>query len=187
MFAGAGTNVASLVLYGSDPESLYGGLDAVSRGDNRHASVGLSATLRSHALLEHHAQLTWSRADGDFLSQYGESNDESGRVTGRYQLDTRVGSLGLSAGAEALRERAVNTYITDDTFSPIPVRRSNLGLFIEARPELHDRLFATIGLRTERIDRIRLAGDGSRPAFDSSVVWSSNPKIALAWIARADV
>lgn len=170
--------------YGSDPEGLYGGLDTVSRGENRHASVGLSAAVRSGARLDHHAQLTWSRAEGDFQSQYGESNDESGRLTGRYQLDTQLGLLGLSAGAEALRERAVNTYITDDVFSPIPVRRSNLGLFIEARPELHHRVFATIGLRTERIDRVRLAGDGSRPAFDSSVVWSNNPKVAVAWIAR---
>jgi outer membrane cobalamin receptor len=170
--------------YGSDPEGLYGGLDTISRGENRHASIGLSALLRSNAALDHRAQITWSRAEGAFLSPFGASDDENGRVTARYQLDARVGNTGMSAGAEALRERALNTYVTDDTFSPIPVRRSNIGLFVEARPELHSRVFTTIGIRTERIDRIRLAGDGSRPAFDSSVVWSANPKVAVAWTAR---
>jgi outer membrane cobalamin receptor len=173
--------------YGSDPEGLYGGLDTVSRGENQHASVGMSAVLRSNAAIDHRAQLTWSRAEGTFLSPFGTSDDESGRVTARYQMDARVGNTGLSAGTEVLRERATNTYVTDDTFSPIPVRRSNVGLFVEARPEIHARVFATIGVRTERIDRIRLAGDGSRPAFDSSVVWSTNPKVAVAWVARDSV
>ena len=170
--------------YGSDPEGLYGGLDTVSRGENQHASVGVSALIRSGASLDHRANVTWSRTEGTFLSPFGESTDEGGRTTGRYQIDARMGDTGVSAGAELLRERALNTFITDDAFSPIPVRRSNLGLFMEARPGLHDRVFATIGLRTERIDRVRLAGDGSRPPFDSSVVWSTNPKVAVAWIAR---
>jgi outer membrane cobalamin receptor len=171
--------------YGSDPEGLYAGLDTVSRGTNTHGSVGVDALLRSGAALDHRLQMTWSRADATFLSPWGESEDESGRLTGRYQLDAMVGTTGLSAGAEALRERALNTYITDDTFSPVPVRRSNLGLFVEARPELHDRVFTTLGVRTERIDRTELPGDGSRPAFDSSVVWSTNPKVAVSWLARS--
>ena len=170
--------------YGSDPEGLYSGLDTVSRGTNRHASIGVSALLRSGAGLDHRAQLTWARTDGTFLSPFGESDDETGRVTGRYQADMRVGRTGVSAGAEVLRERALNTFVTDDTFSPIPVRRSNVGLFAEARTELRERVLATVGLRLERIDRVRLSGDGSRPAFDSSVVWSANPKLALAWTAR---
>jgi len=170
--------------YGSDPEGLYPGLDTVSRGTNRHASVGVDALLGSAAALDHRMQMTWSQADSDFLSPWGESEDESGRLTGRYQLDGHVGTTGLSAGAEALRERALSTYITDDSFSPVPVERTNVGLFVEARPELHDRLFTTVGLRSERIDRTQLPGDGSRPPFDSSVVWSTNPKAAVAWVAR---
>lgn len=170
--------------YGSDPDGLYGGLDTVSRGVNHHASVGLSAVIHSNATLDHRLQVTWSRATSDFVSPFGASDDEGGRFTGRYQLDTRLGATGVSAGVEALRERATNTYITDDTFSPIPVRRSNLGLFVEARPDLHPRVFTTVGVRTERIDRTRLPGDGSRPAFDSSAVWSANPKVAVAWLVH---
>jgi outer membrane cobalamin receptor len=170
--------------YGSDPEGLYGGLDTVSRGENRHASIGMSAVVRSNAAIDHSAQVTWSRAEAMFLSPFGTSDDENGRVTARYQLDARIGTTGVSTGAEALRERALNTFVTDDSLSPIPVRRSNVGLFVEARPEFHSRVFTTIGVRAERIDRIRLAGDGTRPAFDSSVVWSTNPKIGMAWIAH---
>lgn len=170
--------------YGSDPEGLYPGLDTISRGTNRHTSVGVDALLGSGGSLDHRLQMTWSQADGTFLSPWGESEDESGRLTGRYQLDSRVGSTGLSAGAEALQERALSTYITDDTFSPVPVRRNNVGLFVEARPEFHARLFTTVGVRAERIDRTQLPGDGSRPPFESSVVWSTNPKAAVAWVAH---
>jgi len=170
--------------YGSDPDGLYGGLDTLSRGENNHLSIGAQALLRSAESLDHRLQLTWRRADAAFVSPFGASNDETGRLTGRYQFDALTGVTGVSAGVEFLRELALNTFITDDTFSPIPVRRSNVGLFVEARPNLHPRVFTTVGIRTERIDRTRLVGDGSRPPFDSSVVWSTNPKIAVAWRVR---
>lgn len=167
--------------YGSDPDELYGGLDTISRGENAHASVGLSAALRASASFSHHLLMTWTRATSDFVSPFGTSNDENGRLTGRYQVDTGYRGTPVSAGVEVLRERAVNTFITDDSFDPVPVRRANLGLFAEARPDLHARVLTTVGLRVERIDRTRLVGDGSRPPFDSSVTWSVNPKLAVAW------
>ena len=170
--------------YGSDPEGRFSGLDTVSRGENTHRSVALTATTRSRGALDHRVQVTWADAGGTFISPFGESEDEHTRVTGRYQLDASVAGTGVSIGGEGLREGALNTFITDDTFAPIPVRRSNIGLFAEARPEIANRVFATIGVRAERIDRTRLSGDGSRPAFDSSVVWSANPKVAMAWLLR---
>jgi outer membrane cobalamin receptor len=170
--------------YGSDPDGLFGGLDTISRGENTHRSVALTATSRSRGRLDHRVQVSWAGADGSFISPFGESEDESARLTGRYQVDTSVAGTGVSVGAEGLRERALNTFITDETFSAIPVRRANAGVFAEARPEIADRVFATVGLRVERINRTPLTGDGSRPAFDSSVIWSANPKAAVAWLVR---
>lgn len=169
--------------YGSDPLGLYGGLDTISRGINRHAAVAASALVRGRGLA-HRLQATWSDAWSDYVSPYGTSEDRVDRLTGRYQVDAQAAGIGLSGGAELLRERARNSFITDASFGEIPVERSNLGLFVEARPSLHPRLLVTLGLRSERIERRRLAGDGSRPDFAPSVVWSTNPKLSAAWFLR---
>jgi outer membrane cobalamin receptor len=174
--------------YGSDPEGLFGGLDTISRGRNRHTSVGVNTVLTPTASIEHRLQLTWAKAHGEFVSPFdiaGPSEDETGRLTGRYQLDLRAHGTGLSFGAEALREDASSSFITDDTFTTlIPIERSNVGLFAEARPSLGDSVFITVGVRAERLSRARLSGDGTRPEFGPSIVWSTNPKVALAWLAR---
>lgn len=174
--------------YGSDPEGLFGGLDTISRGTNHHASVGLSAVLRSGQSLDHRIQMTWSDANGEFISPFDEpgkpSKDSNGRLTGRYQLDLLAGATGVSVGAEALRESATSTFIVDEASSMLPVRRNDIGLFAEARPAFGDRLFTTIGLRVERLDRSALAAGSFRPAFEPSIVWSANPKGSVAWIAR---
>src|SRR5690606_38494295 len=133
--------------------------------------------------LTHRLHTTLSQAWSDFTSPFGPSEDSTDRVSGRYQVDTRVSAFGVSAGAEWIGERAQSTFITDALFGQVPVERSNLGLFLEARPDLHRRLIMTGGLRAERIDRQGLVGDGSRPDFDSSVVWSTHPKVAVSWIA----
>jgi outer membrane cobalamin receptor len=170
--------------YGSDPAGLYSGLDTISRGTNNHASLAASADLRS-GRLTHHLQGTWSNAWSDFASPFGASEDSTRRVTGRYQADTALGSTGISGGAEWLVERARSTFITgSDPASPLPVERSNVGLFVEARPELHRRLITSAGLRAERLERQRLPGSSSRPDFDASVIWSANPKLAVAWVAH---
>lgn len=170
--------------YGSDPDGLYSGLDTISRGTNHHASVAGTADLRAGRVM-HHLQATWSNAWSDFVSPFDESEDSTRRVTGRYQADTNVGTTGISAGAELLTERARSTYITGaDPATPLPVERSNVGLFVEARPSLHRRVITSVGLRAERLDRSSLAGSASRPDFESSVIWSANPKLALAWIAH---
>ena len=44
--------------------------------------------------------LTWSDAESDSESPFGQFEDQTDRVTGRYQADTRLGRLDLSAGWE---------------------------------------------------------------------------------------
>lgn len=178
--------------YGSDPLSLYGGIDTVSRGENEDKGLNLSGRFAQGRLLFHSASLNWSDSFGRFVSPSffdpaatDTSRTENRRLTGRYQVDVAARRMPVSAGIEWLTERGDNTFITDETFEPVPIERSNTGFFVEARPALADRLVAAVGVRLERIERRALEGDGfSRPAFDSQAVWSANPKVSVAWFAR---
>jgi outer membrane cobalamin receptor len=175
--------------YGSDPDGLYSEIDTVSRGENRTTGLSVSGALGSVMSLRHSGRITWFEADGHFISPFGESDDETGRLTGRYQLDLERDALGLSAGVEFLDERADNTFITGEQFEPVPVQRSNAGFFVETRWGRGSRLSMTAGARVERIERRALEGDPSpfnaRPPFDDDVVWSANPKVSAAWFLVA--
>ncbi|MEO7192566.1 MAG: TonB-dependent receptor [Vicinamibacterales bacterium] len=178
--------------FGSDPAGFYGGLDRISKGTNKTAAVGGSAVFGQGGSVFHHVQMNWARATSDFRSPsfftpgaVDRSSDATRRIIARYQLDVETRRVGLSAGAEWLGEQAENTFVTGLTFQPVPVKRTATGVFVEARPALGDRVFANVGLRLERLDRAALEeSPGSRPAFHSQVVWSANPKVAVAWFAR---
>jgi outer membrane cobalamin receptor len=173
--------------YGSDPLGLYGGIDRISRGINDTVQAAATADFGA-AGLHHHVQVTWANLGSRYISPFGDSTDRTRRLTGRYQVDLERAAGGVSAGWELERERADNTYITGDLFEPVPVRRTDSGWFVEARPSLGDRLFVTTGARLERIARRALEGNpspfGSRPAFGTDVVWSLNPKVSAAWFLR---
>jgi outer membrane cobalamin receptor len=183
--------------YGSDPLQLYSGLDLVSRGHNTSTEVGVSGTFASGASLQHRAQFTWADLKSHFVSPpFGcnptdcplppdTADDETGRISGRYQFDLERRSIGVSGGFELLRERVDNTFITGEEFQPVPIKRFVSGWFAEARPSIGQRGFLTAGLRVERIEREALEGNpGSRPTFDNDVVWSVNPKVSMAWFLR---
>lgn len=172
--------------YGSDPLQLYSGVDQISRGINESQSVGVSATLGQPTGISHQMQATWLNHLGRFRSPYGLSRDRAQRTTARYQADFTLGHVGLSGGGEWLGERDDNTFITGTNFEPVPVRRTNSGLFVEARPSAWGRLFSTVGVRFERIERRALeASPGTHAAFADQVVWSANPKVSITWVVRA--
>jgi outer membrane cobalamin receptor len=169
--------------YGSDPFGLYSGLDTISRGTNDGRAVGGSAVLGDTAHFRHTVTGVWTDAPSTFVSPFGEANDETRRLIGRYQIDFERRVAGFSAGADLTHERADNTFVTDPTFTPIPVARNLAGFFGEMRWTPDARASVTAGLRVDRIERNSLEGDafGSRPAFDDNIVWSVNPKVSAAW------
>lgn len=171
--------------YGSDPDGLYGGIDEVSRGDNRTTGVTVSASLGSVLTMRHHARATFFTTEGSFVSPFGDSESDTRRVTARYQADFERGPAGLSAGVELLDERGGSTFVTGEQFQPVPVERSNTGLFVESRWGRGARASLTAGVRVERIARRPLEADpgvfNDRPAFDEDVVWSANPKVSATW------
>jgi outer membrane cobalamin receptor len=175
--------------FGSDPNGTYPGLDLVSRGRNDWttaaavASVGFSrAQLRLSG--------AWADLDGRFDSPYGTSDTETRRSSARVQIDAPLSpAVSLSAGAEAMGERAASTYITGATLEPVPVTRDDVGVFGELRLEAGTRLLVTVGARVDRIRRDRLEPSPSawspRPELPDDVVVSPNPRVAVSWFARA--
>ncbi len=174
--------------YGSDPLGLYPGLDTVSRGINRPRGVAASAVLGDTGAIRHTLQATWSDAPSLYISPYGNSDDRTRRLSGRYQADLQRGVAGFSAGLEVVRERADNTFVTGTLFEPVPVTRVVAGLFAEGRWDIGARGAVTAGARLERIERDRLESDPNawapRPAFGTDVIWSVNPKVSAAWFLR---
>lgn len=175
--------------YGSDPAGLYDGLDLVSQGVNVTKFVGASASV-ARGRLRHRGQFSWNHVEGDFHSQFGDSDDETHRGTGRYQLDLDWQPMGLSAGWEFVGERVDNSFIVaGDLAEKAPITRSVSGWFLEGRPSIGGRGFLNAGVRVERIQRAALASDPifnfpARPAFGDDVVWSVNPKASVVWFAR---
>jgi len=183
--------------YGSDPIGAYSGLDLVSRSFNTTRELGATGTFATSGTLRHRWQVTVADFNNrfrgpDFFDPAStfDSNDDARRVTARYQADTAISKVPLSAGAEFLAERADNTFITGQAFQLIPVERRLAGFFVEARPTIGAHASINLGIRAERIERLRLEGDNPaafqpRPDFADDVVWSVNPKISGAWMIRA--
>lgn len=171
--------------YGSDPEGNYGGLDTISRGFNRTRGVSGTGSFGDPLSLRHRVQASYLTAPSTFTSPFGDSEDRTRRFSGRYQADMERQRAGFSFGMEILKERSDNTFITGETFEPVPVERLLAGWFAESRFEAGSRGAITAGLRLDRIERNALEGNpspfGPRPAFDDDIVWSLNPKVSAVW------
>ena len=174
--------------YGSDPFGFYGGLDTISRGVNEPRGVAASAFFGDIRAIRHSGHVAWTDMPSAYTSPFGDSEDRARRLVGRYQADLERGRAGLSAGLEVIRERADNTFVTGSVFQPVPVNRTIAGVFAEARVNVGARGAVTAGLRVDRIERRALEENpspfGPRPAFDSDVIWSPNPKISAVWYLR---
>jgi outer membrane cobalamin receptor len=173
--------------FGSDPLGLYQGVDLVSRGMNDFTSLAGTGTFRT-GTLTHRGRVTWSSAESDSISPFGPFEDRTSRTTGRYQLDTTVRRIDLSAGWEFVHEAAESTFVIGEQGQRVPVRRSVSGWFVEGRPNLGRRAFLNVGARVERIEREALEADplsfSPRPALEEDVVWSVNPKVSAAWFVN---
>ena len=175
--------------YGSDPGGTYGGIDTVSRGINDTRIF--SADVRQTWTPRVRQQFFASRVDLDseFVSLFGDSFSDTTRFTFRTQVDAVLSTrVDLSAGLDIAREQADNTFVTDGTFEPIPIKRLIAGYFAEARYDAHDQLLLSAGVRFEQIRRDALGGFpspfGSRPDFEDQTASSVNPKVSVAYFLQ---
>jgi len=170
--------------YGSDPLGRFFGIDTESRGRNTTVEVGASALFGGTSALRHHLQFTFGNLKSEFLGSF-PSTDQTKRTTGRYQVDLDQRRVGISAGWEGIGEQSDNTFVTDAVDNHVPIHRFISGLFVEARPDFGTRVLVTTGVRFEYIKRSAIVTNGfSRPDLDDDVVWSTNPKLAIAWFVR---
>lgn len=179
--------------YGSDPAGRYMGVDTVSRGATSRVGGGVrwvQPWFGASSRVRQRVEFDVADYGITYVSPYGTSEGESHREHARVQTDVVASaSLGVSAGFEWLGERAASTYITAGP-NEVPVERSVLGLFAEARWNAGERLSVTAGVRGERITREALGGDPNawapRPDFPADTVSSVNPKLAAAWLVSGD-
>jgi outer membrane cobalamin receptor len=178
--------------YGSDPAGRFAGVDRTSRNLTRRWNGGLrwmqpwsgaSSTVRQRT--------EFDAADYDLIARSSfPSEGETRRVHARTQTDIAAkATLGFTGGLEWLGERGSSTFITAAS-GTVPVERSVLGLFGEARWQPADRVSLTAGVRGERIHRDAFPGHPDaftpRPDFPADTVVSVNPKVAGSWIAVGD-
>lgn len=178
--------------YGSDPNHTYGGVDRVSRNDNDSVAAGSSVTARLHEALQLRGAVTFADRDSSYVSLYAPdvpTGSANRMLAGRGQVDAAWLGASWTAGAEWMAERASSDYITGLADQPIPVERSQLGVFGEGRLEL-GTLSLQGGARFERVVRGALEANASpyspRPAFPEHVVSVVNPRVAASWRALGD-
>jgi len=175
--------------YGSDPANRYSGIDTISRGTtDRHAgSVRLVHPWTGPASrVRQRVEFDAADYDLDFVSPFGTSESKTRRYHGRVQTDAALNAaVGISGGIEWLNERATSTFIVAGA-ETVPVDRTVIGTFGEARWYASDRINVQAGVRAEHITRQRLAGNASsfspRPEFEDDTVVSVNPKVSASWV-----
>lgn len=165
--------------FGSNPIGAFTGIDTISRGENEQTVAGVSAVVPLGTKARAVLQTGYHRLQSDFAGPFGPSESSSRRWSGRAQADVSLTSaLEISAGAELQREEAGSTFITNEAFEPVPVKRTAAGYFAEARWSARDRIFVTAGARLDDIHRDEFV------ALPEDDILSFNPKGAIAWIVN---
>jgi outer membrane cobalamin receptor len=175
--------------YGSDPAHRYSGVDLVSRGTTDRRAGGLRLVqpwTGPASRVRQRVEFDVADYDLQFVDSFGTSESQTRRYHGRIQTDAAINAaVGVSGGVEWLKESATNTFIVSGT-ETVPVDRTVIGTFGEARWTASDRLNVQAGVRAEHITRQQLAGDPSsfspRPDFADDTVVSINPKLSASWV-----
>ena len=176
--------------WGSDPGGTYSGIDTVSRGtnDNRLFSVGVDQRFGSR--IDQRVELSHTHNDSAFASPFGDSVSDANRLTLRARTDATLrAGIVATGGFDVQQEQAGSTFITDSSFTEVPIDRQMLGFFGELRFDPTSSLSVTAGVRGDRITRDALPGDGfGRPLFSDETEVAVNPKVSVGWYLRpADV
>jgi outer membrane cobalamin receptor len=179
--------------YGSNPIGAYTEVDTFSKGETSTRQFGARWTRPFQAggrPLQQTVSGSYLDLESDFLSPFGPSASATARVDVRSQTDVTLSSaVGLSGGFQYLREEATSTYITAAPGGPVPIDRSNAGLFVEARYQPAAPVTVTAGLRAEWIERDALGESDDpfspRPAFGTDSQTSVNPRASAALLIGA--
>lgn len=175
--------------FGSDPNDTFGGVDRVSRGANETLAAGASAAWRIGTASQVRGAVSLADRDSTFLSAFTpDAPTASGNrmLSTRAQFDTAWRRVTMSAGGEWMAEEARSAFITGLQAQEIPVERTQLGLFGEARVDIGE-LSLQAGARFDQVVRNALEGNRSvfspRPSFGEDRVSVVNPRVSASWRA----
>jgi len=179
--------------YGSDPAGRFSGVDRTSRNLTTRVAGGMrwiQPWFGASSRVRQRTEVDYADYDLTNVSSF-PSEGESQRTHLRTQTDVSASAaLGFTGGIEWLGEQGASTYITAGDAGEVPVDRTVLGVFGEARWNVASRLSLTAGLRGERIHRDAFPGDPlaftPRPDFPADTVTSVNPKVAANWMVTGD-
>ena len=171
--------------WGSNPKSLFSGLDLVSRSKNNtsvyglHYQNGLTDTLRFD--LYGGAFLN----NSSYVSPYGTSFNKDLRLYGEPRATYRINRWWTAAAGFAFdREEMRNSFVTSNAKTFL-LRRDTEGVYVENRFALGNKLFVNAGVREEifRTPYVPAEPTGfqPRPAFPAHTDTKTNPKISGAY------
>jgi outer membrane cobalamin receptor len=168
--------------YGSNPVGNFSGIDKVSREWNNFNDYAL----RYDGLLTPRVRQqlfgTYFRANNTYNSQFGVSYNKDERGTAETRTTVDVNSRYTTAfGLAWSREQVRNSFITDASFAPFGLNRTQEGLYWENRLRFGTRLFINAGMRAEFFQTPAIPASGSRPAFTPFQNTKVNPKLSVAY------
>jgi outer membrane receptor protein involved in Fe transport len=171
--------------WGSDPKHTFTGIDTVSRAKNNFGDYGAHYEADLSNRVREELFGTFFLDNSGFVSPFGFSFNRDVRGQGEARTifsatPHYTAAIGVSAGREEVR----NTFITNSSFSVMPIPRDDVAVYLENRFVVGQRLFLNAGVRGEWIRTPEIPGDGfSRPVFPANTISTANPKLAAAYVA----
>jgi outer membrane receptor protein involved in Fe transport len=186
-FFGDASNAGEPGPYGSDPDHLFPGLDTVSHSKQNLFGYQAGYTEQFSSRVRQVTQVSVSTDRFFFISPFGDSFTKNLRIVAHTRSEISISERDLFvAGFEYDREQFENTFVADANNLPFTLPRANYAFFAENRWN-PGRWFITTGLRVDDIRTGSLPADGfgSRPFLPSSAVVQVNPRVSIAYLARA--
>ncbi len=171
--------------WGSDPLDDYSGIDTISRSKNDFTDAWAHYEGDLMPILREEVTGSFFLNNNGYASPYGWSFNKDLRWQGDARTILSANRHYVAAvGVSFMREEVKNTYITDASYSAIPIPRNDIALYLENRLEF-GKLLITAGLRGEFIETAAIPTDGvSRPFFPANTITSVNPKVAAGYGLR---
>jgi len=174
--------------YGSDPDHLFAGIDTYSR--DKQNLFGYEGSYSEQFSSRFRQVVTGSLATNSyrFRSPFGDSISNNRRDVVNTRSEVTVSNSDfLVFGFEYNREQIKNTYIVDSSGTPFILPRTSLALFAENRWNPISRLYVIAGVRLDdfRTHSLPPVSFGAPPLVPASTVHKVNPRLSVAYLARA--
>lgn len=168
--------------YGSDPLHDFSGIDTVSREKLAFSEYGAHYEAAISGRVHEDVFGGFFLENSGYTSPYGFSFDKEIRGQGEARTTVSVNRHYTAAiGVFGSREEDRNTYITDASYSVMPILRNDIAVYLENRFQF-GHLFLNAGIRQEWIVTPAIPTDGfSRPNFPANTIARANPKLAAAY------